>query len=239
MIRHNDKSVREIFDSTSIEWASPSFANRVLYVPVSSDREVTKQCASVLSSVELQRAERFTTDDGREQFIQRRAFRRYCGALASESQRPLSEILFHETENGRPWLHERRDLSFSFSSCRSGFVGAWSSTHDVGIDLEDEATMTDVVQLAWTYFTESEAQAVENESSKRRQRFLQFWSLKEAALKSIGEGLPFGMHTFEFALEGGVRILDAPREHGGPAEFKAHLFDHINIFSAIVARRLR
>ena len=238
MILDDDKWVRDLFESTSIDWASPSFANRVLYVPVSFDREVCRRCESILSNVEIQRADGFITAEGRAQFIQRRAFRRYCGALASGSTRPLSQIVFDETENGRPWLCEKPDLWFSFSSCRSGFVGAWSSTHGLGIDLEDRTTVIEAAELARTYFTESEAQVVERENSARRPTFLQLWSLKEAALKSIGEGLPFGLDAFEFELDGGVRIVDAPREHGGPAGFTAHLFDRTDVFSAIVARRL-
>lgn len=236
MVRDDDdKLVRELFDSTSIAWTSPSFANRVLYVPVSFDREATIRCTSVLSDDELQRSNAFVTDHDRTLFIQRRAFRRYCGALASGSRRPLSEIEFDESESGRPYILGHPDLSFSFSSCRSGFVGAWSSTHDIGIDLEDSSATIEPTELARTYFTASEVQAVE--TSAGRLRFLQLWSLKEAALKSIGEGLPFGLDAFEFELDGGVRIVDAPREHGGPAKFSAHLFDHSDVFSAIVGRR--
>ena len=238
MIRDDDKWVRELFESASCDWASPAFANRVLYVPVSSDREVTTRCASILSDVELQRADGFVTDEGRAQFIQRRAFRRYCGAVASGSARPLSEVVFEETENGRPWFRDRPDLWFSFSSCRLGFIGAWSATHGLGVDLEDQTTVIEVVELAQTYFTKSEARAVEEEGAARIQMFLQLWSLKEAALKSIGEGLPFGLDAFEFELDGGLRVVDAPGDHGGPGLFSAYLFDRPDVNAALVARRL-
>ncbi len=36
--------------------------------------------------------------------------------------------------------------------------------------------------------------------------FYQFWSLKEAALKSIGEGLPFGLYAFEFEVDPKINI---------------------------------
>ncbi|HKP69609.1 MAG TPA: 4'-phosphopantetheinyl transferase superfamily protein [Pyrinomonadaceae bacterium] len=238
MIRDDDKWVREMFDS-SMDWSCPSFADRVLYSPVSLDCEVTRRCASILSALELRRADGFVTDEDRALFIQRRAFRRYCGALARGSRLPLSQIVFEETENGRPWLSDSPDLSFSFSSCRAGFVGAWSASHNIGIDLEDPATTVEPAELARTYFNESEALAVETARAGQRQKFLQLWSLKEAALKSIGEGLPFGLDAFEFELDDVVRIVEAPHEYGGPRQFGAYLFDQPGLFSAIVAHRRR
>ncbi len=103
----------------------------VVHVPVSHDPEVTRLCSSVLSDVELQRADRFAKQDDRALFTQRRAFRRFCGAAVLGSSQPLSQIEFDETENGRPHLAGLPDVWLSFSSCRFGFVGAWSSTHGI------------------------------------------------------------------------------------------------------------
>ena len=57
----------------------------VLYAPFSSDLEASNRCASVLSTHERERSERFITNELKSHFEQRRAFRRYCGALAIES----------------------------------------------------------------------------------------------------------------------------------------------------------
>ena len=112
-------------------------AARVLYAPVSRDVEVSKLCASILSDAELQRRDRLAAEWDKALFEQRRAFRRFCGATALGSSQPLSEIVFEETENGRPYLSESPDFWFSFSSCQFGLLGAWSSTHAIGVDLED------------------------------------------------------------------------------------------------------
>ena len=74
--------------------------------------------------------------DRQGSFQQRRAFRRYCGAFVLGSPQPLSRILFQETEKGRPDLPDLPNVRFSFSSCRFGFLGAWSSTHSIGVDLQ-------------------------------------------------------------------------------------------------------
>jgi 4'-phosphopantetheinyl transferase len=210
---------------------------RVFYTPVSSDPEVSERCITVLSDVERKRSERFVTKELKNHFEQRRAFRRYCGTLALGPKSSLSQITFAETLNGRPYLRDRPDLWFSFSSCRSGFVGAWSATYGLGVDLEDRPVEPEVTDLAQMYFTESEARTVREGGPARLRRFLQLWSLKEAALKSIGAGLPFGLAEFEFEIEEGLRVVDAPNDHGGPQQFRAHLFDQADVCAALVLRQ--
>ena len=239
MMRNDSDWVSALFTAGARDWtpASARHAAYVLYVPISLDPEASRHCASVLSDAELQRADRFVTEDGKAQFKQRRAFRRYCGAFVLGSPRPLSRIVFEETEKGRPYLPDLPDFWFSFSSCRFGFLGAWSSTHGIGIDLEDRTRNLEAVELARRYFSEAEAKVVEGVGGLARQRtFFQHWCLKEAALKSIGEGLPFGLDTFEFELSPNPRVVRAPRDHSGPERFNAHLIEGTESCAALVTR---
>ena len=123
-------------------------AARVLYLPVARDSEFSSLCASVLSKTELERADRFVAMEDRAKFEQRRALRRYWGAIALGLSRSLSEITFEETATGRPYLSDATDLWFSFSSCRFGMLGAWSSTHTVGVDIEDPTRALEADELA-------------------------------------------------------------------------------------------
>lgn len=236
---NDNEWVNELFAKSACDWtpASAYHAAYVLYAPVSRDPEVSRRCASVLSDTELQRASRFVTEDGKANFKQRRAFRRYCGALALGTPRPLSQIVFKETEKGRPYLPDLPDLRFSFSSCRFGFLGAWSSTHGIGLDLEDQTRSLEATELAGQFFSEAEAKVVKEMSGRARQQtFFQLWSLKEAALKSIGEGLPYGLDAFEFELAPTLRVVQAPRDYGGPERFTAHVIDGTNSCAALVTR---
>jgi 4'-phosphopantetheinyl transferase len=88
------------------------------------------------------------------------------------------------------------------------------------------------------YFTESEARTVTEGGPARLRTFLQLWSLKEAALKSIGQGLPFGLDAFKFELNESPRVVEAPGDHGGPERFRAHLFDPAGASAALVLRNL-
>lgn len=212
-------------------------AVRVLYSPVLPNPETTRLCLSILSDNELQRARRFTTKDDRIQFVQRRAFRRYCGALALGSRPPLSQIVFSETDKGRPYLPERPDLWLSFSSFRYGFLGAWSMTHGIGLDIEDGTRELETLDMAREFFSDAEASAVQAATGiARAQMFFQLWTLKEAALKSMGEGLPFGLSSFEFETSPLPRIIRVPPNLIGKYRFSAHPINGIRGCAALVTR---
>ena len=241
MIKDDSHRINNFFavGSRDLTPASARHAANVLYVPVSRDPEVTRRCASVLSDTELRRSDRFVSGYEKALFQQRRAFRRFCGATVLGGSRPLWQIVFEETENGRPYLSELPDFWFSFSSCRFGFLGAWSSTHGIGVDIEDQTRDLEAVELAHRFFSGAEANAVERVGGLERLRtFFRFWSFKEAALKSIGEGLPFGLDAFEFELTPNLRVVNAPPDHGGPEQFDAHLIEGTDSCAALVIRSL-
>jgi 4'-phosphopantetheinyl transferase len=211
----------------------------VVYAPLSRDPEASRRCGSVLSDAEQQRALRFVAEDDKAQFVQRRAFRRYCGALALGSRRPLSLIDFEATDSGRPCFPDLPGVWFSFSACRAGLLGAWSSTHPVGVDLEDRTENLEAVPVARRFFSAAEAKAVEEAGdAERLQTFVRLWCLKEAALKSVGEGLLAGLDALQFELAPRVRVVHAPAEHGGPARFAAHPLDGTGCCAALVVRSL-
>ena len=152
---------------------------------------------------------------------------------------PLSRIVFEETKAGRPYLAGLPDIGFSFSSSEHGLLGARSSICAIGVDLEDRSRNLDIAALARHFFSEHEASAIERLCEPDRLPcFLRLWCLKEAALKSIGEGLPFGLDVFQFEIEPVLRIIQTPAEHGGSERFSAHFVENSNIFAALVLRSL-
>ena len=150
----------------------------------------------------------------------------------------LSRVDFKETEKGRPYLPDLPDVRFSFSSCRFGFLAAWSPAHGIGVDLEDQTRNLEAAELAHELFSEGEAKAVEGVGGLVRLRtFYRLWTLKEAALKSIGEGLPIGLDTFEFELAPNFRVIRAPGDYD-PAQFHAHVIEGGGRCAALVIRSL-
>lgn len=234
MTVNNDKWVSDWFGRQALECTPLSAGGKVkmIYAPFSPNYDVLGHCAMVLSDHERRRADRFKTDDGKSRFIQRRAFRRYCAVLADGSDQNLSQVQFQETSKGRPFLPYRADIWFSFSSCSTGCLGAWSSSHSIGVDIENTEQNIDATALANEFFTDAEAASVAKLEGLERDRvFLRYWGLKEAALKSIGEGLPFGMDVFEFELVPEIRVVRAPQD---VSQFSAHLVSAPDSSSALV-----
>ncbi|MCP3870914.1 MAG: 4'-phosphopantetheinyl transferase superfamily protein [Gammaproteobacteria bacterium] len=241
MIRDRSRQIDDLFTASSRDLTPVSVhhAAQVLYAPVSSDPMVTRCCSTVLLDTERWRADRFAIKSDKDSFIQRRAFRRFCGARALGTAQGLSQIIFSETDKGRPYLSSFPELWFSFSSCRFGFVGAWSSTHGVGVDIEDQTRELEPAKLAHQFFSGAETKAVEGyDGQTSHQAFFQLWSLKEAALKSIGEGLPFGLDAFKFELVPSLCVIQAPPAKGGSERFRAYMIEGTNSCAALVTRRV-
>jgi 4'-phosphopantetheinyl transferase len=237
----DSQRVNDLFATTSrdITPESVHHAAIVLFAPISHDPEVSRYCASVLSAAELQRADRFVKQADRDRFKQSRAFRRFCGALALGSSQPLSQVVFEKTQKGHPYLSDFPEHWFSFSSCRFGVVGAWSPTHGIGVDIEDQSRGLEAMELARLFFSVAESRLVEG-SGRRTSlpTFFKLWCLKEAALKSIGEGLPFGLDAFEFELNPDPHIVHTPPGYGGPDQFGAQLIEGANCCAAVIIRNL-
>jgi len=247
MTQNDDALVLEMFANRVIDWSpSPSrHGVTLLYMPFSFQSETVERCAGVLSDTELARAERFVGGELKAHFITRRAFRRYCGAKALEAKgvstrsRVLSVINFDTTEKGRPYLVDHPDIWFGFSACDKGFLGSWSTTHAVGVDIEDPTRDVEAASLAARFFCKAETEAInEAAASMRVAKFFELWCLKEAALKSIGEGLPYGLDAFEFLLAPKLAMVRAPREYGVPGPFDAQLIGDGDLCAALVTRRL-
>lgn len=210
---------------------------RLLYAPVVIDAEWERLCRSVLSRGELTRAGRFGSAAERACFVQRRAFRRACAAFALGRAADALVPCYHETERGRPYLPSAPDLSLSFSSCPAGMIAAWSRGREIGVDIEDEKRTVEALPLARELFAPAEAERVARaDASQRRGTFLQLWTLKEAALKSIGEGLPLGMDAFAFELEPKPRVVGTPVGAGAPDRFRAWTAAEPGWRAAVVVR---
>jgi hypothetical protein len=100
MKRDDSDWVSDLFAAGARDW-TPVSARR-LTCSMHRFRAIPRYQALRISPVGRRTAEvdSFLTEDGKAQFQQRRAFRRYCGARVLGSPRPLSQITFKRQRRG-------------------------------------------------------------------------------------------------------------------------------------------
>jgi 4'-phosphopantetheinyl transferase len=161
---------------------------------------------------------------------ERDRFRRYKHALASYQflagrlliRQWLAEVSgvvaaewrFVEGPRGRPAIASPSS-PWSFNLAHSGGMVACvlSMIKDVGVDVEhlDRRPMAD--DLYRRYCSPAEIADIERyEDDERSQRFLTYWTLKEAYLKARGLGIAVQLADVEFSIDGArpsIRFLNS------------------------------
>lgn len=165
------------------------------------------QCATLpaapedfLSGVELERLAGMRFARRREEWLlgrwtAKKLLRRVHGALA---RLPLKDWSVANAANGQPFasLDGARLAGCLSISHRSGRAAcAWTSRAEVGvgIDLEQVESRTDA--FVRDYFTPAEQALVAGE--RRERDVVLVWSVKEAMLKALGEGLRLDTRSVE------------------------------------------
>jgi len=151
----------------------------------------------MLSSEELERAERMGSAVLRRRFLARRRMARSLLARETGAD-PAALVLERRCERcGRlhpasPLLAGAREVWWSASSSADLAAVAISAAR-VGLDLEQNRQRPRWEQIAKRFFSEEEQRALAGSPT----RFLEFWTLKEAYLKALGLGLPGGLGALE------------------------------------------
>jgi 4'-phosphopantetheinyl transferase len=128
---------------------------------------------------------------------------------------------FVANEYGCPAVQgeEGTRLRFNLSHTDGMAVVAVALGADVGVDVEDSQRPGEMVNLADNYFSRSEAAALRALPVERqKERFFEYWTLKEAYIKARGMGLAIPLDQFSFELMPGqyprisfdARLRDEP-----------------------------
>ena len=132
--------------------------------------------------------------------------------------------IFERNEHGRPDPvpgHAGPPLRFNLSHARGLVACAVTVDRDIGVDVEYIGRRGDPVAIADRYFAPDEARDLHAcPVERRRDRFFQYWTLKESYIKARGMGLRIPLRRFSFHLDADqeirvafdVEIEDDPRE---------------------------
>jgi 4'-phosphopantetheinyl transferase len=175
---------------------------------------------AILSPDERDRAGRFHFDRDRRHFSAARGLLRIVLAayLAAEPQ----DVRFRYSEKGKPELAEPYAVSgLTFNVSHSGGVALLGFTRNrpIGVDVEKVRDDFDTRAIARRFFSPTEQeQLAELAAEKRHWAFFRCWTLKEAFIKALGEGLSHPLHQFDVSVDAARPVSLVTRPDASEAE---------------------
>ncbi len=174
-----------------------------LFVDQLGDPALLRSLQQLLTPEEQTRQLRYAHERDRRQFFLARVLARTV--LANYLDCPSSALRFTTTPYGKPVLlpGERQPrIHFNLTHSHGAIACAVRAAGEVGIDVEDEQRSLAYLELAERYFAPPEADHLRGlAGEERRAAFFSIWTLKEAFVKAIGQGLTYPLETFAFDLD--------------------------------------
>ncbi len=171
----------------------------------SRDPALLARYHDLLSEGEYQRQQRYRFERDRHRDLIARALVRTC--LSQYANVDPECWRFERGEHGKPQVAEPSiDLNFNLSHSHN-WVACAIARKPVGVDIEYCGRPNDVLAIAERYFSATESRALfALPEHAQRERFFDYWTLKEAYMKARGEGISLGLGNFSFDLSTGETI---------------------------------
>jgi 4'-phosphopantetheinyl transferase len=177
--------------------------------------------ASVLSTAEMARATRFGTDTLRHRWMAGRAALRVV--LGRTLGIAAADVPLVRGVRGRPELANAADrVDFNVSHTRGvalmGIARDLAGRVRIGVDIEHRDREVSADRLARKFLTPREqATLAQFAPDARRQRFLRYWTCKEAMSKATGDGLIAPFRRLDVDLSPAPRLCAGPPPYAPPA----------------------
>jgi 4'-phosphopantetheinyl transferase len=170
-----------------------------------SDQSIPDKCLPVLSDYEKERAALFKFDDARRRYVISQGVLRMIlsNYLAVD---PLA-VQIGRQPKGKPFSIDDEFLFFNTSNSSDLCVYSFNSDGEIGVDIEHIRKLPDLDELIKRNFTAQEIDFINRKPDDRASRFFRFWTIKEAYLKAIGEGMRLTPDNLEFQVERNVVTL--------------------------------
>jgi len=112
---------------------------------------------------------------------------------------------WREGPHGRPEIDEPgTELRFNIAHSARLVACAVADGRDVGVDVEDRERPETDRQIVTRYCSPAEAADIDEQGDAWHDRFLIYWTLKEAYLKARGLGISVHLSDISFTLDGDV-----------------------------------
>jgi 4'-phosphopantetheinyl transferase len=178
----------------------------------------------LMSPEEAVQQARFRFPEGRHEYLVTRALVRAVLSIYA----PVAPRAWQFVRNryGRPEIagpDGAPPLRFNLSNTRGLIACLVTLEREVGVDVEDTTRKGETVGVADRFFSPSEAAALRAlPASRQRDRFFDYWTLKEAYIKARGMGLAIPLDHFSFRLDdpSGIRITFEPALSDDPERWQ-------------------
>jgi 4'-phosphopantetheinyl transferase len=170
-----------------------------------SDPGLLEQYESLLTDDERVQMSRLYFARHRHQFLVTRALVRTC--LSAYCDIEPGDWRFSKNSYGKPEVKSPEvagQVRFNLSHCRGLVMCGVTRNHEIGVDVEDAQrnTRTALDSLS-SYFSASEvAEMSRLPADQKKQRFFDYWTLKESYIKARGMGLAIPLAKFSFRFQG-------------------------------------
>ncbi len=168
-------------------------------VQLVGDAAAVTEARRLLSSDEEARVVRLATAELQARqvlsfAIVRRLLARYLGEAPNE-------LRFTQTATGKPHLaYEPDRIHFNVSHCQATALYAFALHAPVGVDIERRRSLHDLPGMLTTVLTHAERAVVDSlPPDGQAAIFFDAWTLKEAYLKAVGEGI-VGLQSVDAVL---------------------------------------
>ena len=167
------------------------------------------QSIAWMSRAERDRVDRFRHEDDRVMFAVGRFMARTLVGRALGVD--PGAWAWREGPHGRPEIDDPScDVHFNLSHSAGIVLCAIARGRAVGTDVEDLSRPRPNWALVERYCSPDEADDIERRGDRWPERFLTYWTLKEAYLKARGLGISVPLADISFA---GIDVTDAPIIH--------------------------
>jgi len=204
------------------------------------DEGLVASCVDILAPSELERHTRFLRDSDRHEYLVahallRLSLSRFAGVAPRAWEFEVNE--YDKPEVAAPEVAIR----FNISHTRGLVACAVTREVDVGVDVEFDGRVEDVLALGASVFSPAEMRDLRSlPPHQQRRRFFEYWTLKEAYIKARGMGmsLPLDKFTFVLAPDESVSIQIEPELNDDPRDWQfkqAMPSDHHHLALAVRA----
>jgi len=218
-------SVDDFFNpgNAPIALGSPSEGVTLRWVTLEASDDEFARMSSWLAPAEHARAARFSREFLSRRYIVGRAALRWT--LADVLGMPPSAVPIVRGERGRPRLATVTDVDFNVSHTQGvGLIGIARGVR-IGVDVEQADRDVRADGLARKFLTRAEQATLEPlPEAQRRERFLRYWTCKEAMSKSTGHGLSAPFRDIEILLDENIELVRGPAPYS-PAQWRLHAVD--------------